>query len=1848
MALSAATAFAGWAAASHADTFGANGTLTTLNVAGAWHDETGALSGPPGSGDLAQFDSGTALTATTTFTLGANTTWAGLSVTNPSLAVLIGGGTDASNTLTLASSGVNMSAATQSLTLSDALVLGTAETINVGTGATFTESITSTLNGNLTFAGAGNATFTGVINGGSNNIIVNSTGTVTLTAANAITGNTTVNSGTLAIGANSTGTGVNTSMGTGTLILAGGSVTFQGSSSGNNGFYNPIVVNSASTILSGTQLAGAITGSGQLNISDGTGNLSILATGAGGSILSGYTGLIELGTSSALFGFTDATGFSVITGGTFGLDLGTSTAYFANNNGTSATSATIDFGSLAGGSGTLLEGDRKNATHTTTFSIGGGTIQSTVFAGTIENGTANTATATTALILTAGTLALTGTNTFSGGTTISGGTLQIGNNTATGNMGTGAVSNNSVLVFNRSDTALSEANAISGSGSVINNGTGIVTLTGVNSYSGGTTINAGLLQADNATNALGTTTVAVNTGGGVGGIGTIQAPVTIASGGTLQPGDAGISHGAGAGVGTLTMTSLSLANSSVLNYTFSPASNSLANITTANGLTVAGTPGIDLVTAGATATPFDTNGTYNIFQFPSAYTAGSVSGLLNILDPQIGVTYTWGTSGNDITLTIAGGGSSTVWNKATGASWATGTDWTAGVPNSVGALATLGPVLGSSSNVTLDGNETVGNLVFNNGSASYTITQGSGGYLIVDNGGSAVTGFIYDTNGNHTISAPMTLNSNLQIGVSNASNTLTISGAIGGVGAITDSSSGLVILSGNNGYSGGTTILNGTLQIGTGGATGSLGTSTAAIANGGSLAFNLSSSLNVASAITGSGSVSMSGIGIVTLSGTDTYAGTTTITGGTLQVGNTAALSTGQLAFTGAGVLDLNGNSITLSTISGTTGKIDSSLLAGTPTLTISSGVTQSFGGVIADTQGALTLVKAGSGTLNLTGVNTYTGGTTISAGFIKVPASNNLGTGTITVGDALGLQLGTGVNISNTIALNGGSNEFEDVPDGGASATISGNIIEGSTGPQLRLGTSHVNSGTGLPDSTLTLTGAANAITQEVLFTKGNIIYAGSGSIVSTSTSPVVVGRSSSSSDMNLTIENNASITGVGVDVGGLDSTSDDLDTTLTIANNGSLSAGTGVFNLNNSLNKNANTLYAVSISMSGNANITAGSFTDLTTGIAPTTFTINGGSLTASANDPSATVKWFPLITNASNGAGTALTIQVGSSGVNINNGGFAITVAQPFAGGGGGFVNFLGSGTTTLAAASSYTGNDTVSAGTLSIADTSGSATGTGTTLTISPGATLASSPAVAGAMVSQNVLASGATVAPGGTLAFGTLTVGGLTTSSATTLSFDLGTGAGPTISNGDMLTLGSGTISVAAATQITLSGIPTVGDTYELIGGNIAGLTTGDFTVTNAPLSGQSYAVVDSGGFIGVTVNAGLVYTSNLIWNGTAAGHVNNGLFDTATSYNWNVGTLVTQFNAADNVTFNDNNGGNYAVTVNATVSPGSVTMSNSTGNYTISGTGKIADTGTLAKSGTGTVSVGAALSVAGTTNISAGTLAVATGGTVTTGATTVGGTLAVTGGTLNAGATSLTGVFSQSGGKATFAGINGAGSIAITGGTASLAVGSGQSSVGALTISGTGALDLVNNHLYINYGSGSDPISTVIGYIKSGYNGGGWNGPGIMSSAAQAPVGGLVYGIGYADSADLNNPANLAADQIEVKYTLLGDANLDGIVNAADFTILAANFNQPVTGWDQGDFNYDGLVNAADFTDLAANFNQSAGAAAVSAGDVAALDAFATANGLSLPTSSVPEPATTGLLALGAIGILARRRRRSM
>jgi fibronectin-binding autotransporter adhesin len=112
-----------------------------------------------------------------------------------------------------------------------------------------------------------------------------------------------------------------------------------------------------------------------------------------------------------------------------------------------------------------------------------------------------------------GTLILENDNTYAGPTVIGAGNLQVGNGTTTGRIGTGPVTNNGALIFNRADD-LTVANAISGSGLVTQFGSATVGLTASNSYAGGTTINSGILAARNGA-ALGTAAAGtlVNPGG---------------------------------------------------------------------------------------------------------------------------------------------------------------------------------------------------------------------------------------------------------------------------------------------------------------------------------------------------------------------------------------------------------------------------------------------------------------------------------------------------------------------------------------------------------------------------------------------------------------------------------------------------------------------------------------------------------------------------------------------------------------------------------------------------------------------------------------------------------------------------------------------------------------------------------------------------------------------------------------------------------------------------------------------------------------------------------------------------------------------------------------------------------------------------------------------------------------------------------------------------------------------------------------------------------------------------------------------------------------------------------------
>jgi autotransporter-associated beta strand protein len=153
-----------------------------------------------------------------------------------------------------------------------------------------------------------------------------------------------------------------------------------------------------------------------------------------------------------------------------------------------------------------------------------------------------------------GTWTLSGDNTYPGTTTISGGILQIGDGGNTGLLGTGNITDNAALVFNRFDNVTC-ANLISGSGSLTQAGDGTLILTAANAYSGATHISAGTLALTNsaaianstninlANGALfdvsGTTSHAMTLTSGkmISGDGAVNGNFTIASGATLAPGN---------------------------------------------------------------------------------------------------------------------------------------------------------------------------------------------------------------------------------------------------------------------------------------------------------------------------------------------------------------------------------------------------------------------------------------------------------------------------------------------------------------------------------------------------------------------------------------------------------------------------------------------------------------------------------------------------------------------------------------------------------------------------------------------------------------------------------------------------------------------------------------------------------------------------------------------------------------------------------------------------------------------------------------------------------------------------------------------------------------------------------------------------------------------------------------------------------------------------------------------------------------------------------------------------------------------------------------------------------------
>jgi hypothetical protein len=111
--------------------------------------------------------------------------------------------------------------------------------------------------------------------------------------------------------------------------------------------------------------------------------------------------------------------------------------------------------------------------------------------------------------------------------------------------------------------------------------------------------------------------------------------------------------------------------------------------------------------------------------------------------------------------------------------------------------------------------------------------------------------------------------------------------------------------------------------------------------------------------------------------------------------------------------------------------------------------------------------------------------------------------------------------------------------------------------------------------------------------------------------------------------------------------------------------------------------------------------------------------------------------------------------------------------------------------------------------------------------------------------------------------------------------------------------------------------------------------------------------------------------------------------------------------------------------------------------------------------------------------------------------------------------------------------------------------------------------------------------------LSQAYDGGLWNDPGLTSSIARSSAGVTALGYGEASALGLStfDGLTLGGNAVLIKYTLVGDDNLDGTVNFNDFSILQTHYGQ-AGDWADGDFNYDGTVNFSDFSALQNNYGQ--------------------------------------------------------
>jgi fibronectin-binding autotransporter adhesin len=971
----------------------------------------------PGSGDIALWDSNA--NGATVAGLGGNVSWLGLRITNPGGSVTFNSG----YTLTLGSSGIDMSSATVNLTLNCAVSLGSTQIWNIASGRTLLASNVVSGSGGLT---------------------KNGLGTLTLSGSNTFSGAVTINAGTLSEAA-----GAALGIGTSAIVI------------------NPTGVLQATGTFSTARLV-TLGGTGAAS-SGGTFDVSAANNETRTGVVSGTGSLTKTGTGTlTLSGVNTYTGDTYINGGTV-------SATNSQALGASPPSLGSSLYGVHMASGTTLQ---------TTFSTTGDNRQLQLISGTA--------------------------------------TLDV----------TAAVSQQ-------------RNGLIYGSGGLIKTGTGTEILTNANTYTGGTTINGGVLQVNNSSgSATGTGAVTVNSGGTLSGLptavgfanaGTISGNVTVNSGGILLA-----RSGATLTLGGLTLNASATSTFQIGSVTSAP----VVNITGNNAFTLGGLSTINLTNAGSLAV-----GTYHLFDY-SGTALASIANLQLNSTPGGGFTYSLSNNQTNTSIDLIVSATNQQWANDADGNWGTNANWTSGAyANGVSAQANFLGLINQARTVTVNNAYTIGSMTFNNAN-SYTIaTDGNAAHILtINNNGLGVIGV---TAGNHTISAPLKLVDNLEITPASSTG-LTISGGITESSAgrtVTLDGAGNVTFSGAsaNSYTGLTTVSSGNLNlnktanvnaIGTGGLEVDSGATatwlasnqisdTATVTANGTVALGTFS--ETVGALTGSGSVTVGSGSVFTIGGSNNL--NSTFTGVISGTGTIAKSGTGTLELTGANTFGGAGQTVTVNsgTLSissnGNLGNTSNGLTFNGGNLLLSDDVTSARSVVLAsgatfdtDTNtgtfsgtisGAGSITKAGLGSLALSGTNSYSGGTTINNGTVAVNSANSLGaaSGAVTV-NAGTLEVTTGFTSSRNIVLGNSSSTIQVDPSqtysnsGVVSGT--GTLNKTGTGNLILTGTNTFTGSTIVDEGTLTLasaSGTALGSTTGITVNAGGTLLLGASNQIGNST---------------------------------------------------------------------------------------------------------------------------------------------------------------------------------------------------------------------------------------------------------------------------------------------------------------------------------------------------------------------------------------------------------------------------------------------------------------------------------------------------------------------------------------------------------------------------------------------------------------------------------------------------------------------------------------------------------------------------------------------------------------------------